>query len=62
MEIQIWEMIVTNERTIMERRLERRARAGRPAAATPLRNVLRLSRFWQNQALTAPRIQPQEAS
>jgi hypothetical protein len=61
MEIQIWQMVVSTERELLERRLEQKARLGRSSVAGAIRDTRRSVRGWRLNPFSA-RVQTREAS
>jgi hypothetical protein len=62
MEVQVWQMIVSTERELMERRLERKARHGLPAVSSLVSKTRKTARGWRFNPFGQSPVQPREAS
>jgi hypothetical protein len=62
MEIQVWDMIVKTERELMERRLERKARYGRPSIASLVKATRQPVRGWRLNPFATAHVRTREAS
>ena len=62
MEMQVWQMVVKTERELLDRRLEREARHGRPTVESTTRGTRRSVRRWRLNPFRATRVQTREAT